>query len=139
MEAKIVENLQDTACQELKEAIGARKVRNDEVTLVTHGRINHGFDPALPYQKPSMVVFPETREDVVETLRIANKYKISVNPVGTAQMFLPTAEGDIILDQRRRDKILDINTDSGYAIIEPGVSHDKLASALVRATERMRR
>ena len=130
MVAKTVQIKEDTACQELKEAIGARKVRDDEVTLVTHGRINHGFDPALPYQKPSMVVFPETREDVVETLRIANKYKISVNPVGTAQMFLPTAEGDIILDQRRRDKILEINTDSGYAIVEPGVSHDKLASAL---------
>ena len=130
MVAKTVEIREDTACQELKEAIGARKVRDDEVTLVTHGRINHGFDPSMPFFKPSMVVFPETREDVVETLKIANKYKISVNPVGTAQMFLPTAEGDIILDQRRRDRILEINTDSGYAILEPGVSHDKLASAL---------
>jgi FAD/FMN-containing dehydrogenase len=130
MAIKTITGEKEAACQELKKAIGARKVRDDEVTLVTHGRINHGFDPSMPYQKPGMVVFPETREDVVETLKIANKYKISVNPVGTAQMFLPTAEGDIILDQRRRDKILEINTDSGYAIVEPGVSHDKLGSAL---------
>jgi FAD/FMN-containing dehydrogenase len=130
MAVKTVTSEKEAACQELKKAIGARKVRDDEITLVTHGRINHGFDPMLPYQKPSMVVFPETREDVVETLRIANKYKISVNPVGTAQMFLPTAEGDIILDQRRRDRIIEINTDSGYAILEPGVCHDKLISAL---------
>ena len=125
-----VANKREVACQKLKEKIGARKVRDDEITLVTHGRINHGFDPSLPYQKPSMVVFPETREDVVETLKIANKYKISVNPVGTAQMFLPTLEGDIILDQRRRNRIIEINTDSGYAILEPGVTHDQLTSAL---------
>jgi FAD/FMN-containing dehydrogenase len=120
----------EIACRELKKLIGAEKVRDDEITLVTHGRINHGFDPSMPFNRPSMVVFPETREDVVETLKIANKYKISVNPVGTAQMGIPTAEGDIILDQRRRDKIIEINTDSGYAILEPGVTHDLLTSAL---------
>jgi len=130
MAIKTITDEKEAACQELKKAIGARKVRNDEVTLVTHGRINHGFDPSMPYQKPSMVVFPETREDVVETLRIANKYKISVNPIGTAQMGIPSAEGDIILDQRRRDKIIEINTDSGYAILEPGVTHDQLTSIL---------
>jgi len=130
IEREIVSGERETILQELRKAIGAEKVRDDEITLVTHGRIVHGFDPMMPFQKPSMVVFPKTREDVVETLKIANKYKISVNPVGTAQMFLPTAEGDIILDQRHRDKIIEINTDSGYAILEPGVSHDKLTSAL---------
>jgi FAD/FMN-containing dehydrogenase len=130
MASKAGENKDDKAREELKNAIGARKVRDDEITLVTHGRINHGFDPSLPFCKPSMVVFPETREDVVETLKIANKYSISVNPIGTAQMALPTAEGDILLDQRRRDKILEISTDSGYAVVEPGVCHDQLASAL---------
>ncbi|OGO32526.1 MAG: hypothetical protein A2Z29_06970 [Chloroflexi bacterium RBG_16_56_11] len=127
---KTVQNVNQAACQELKKAIGAEKVRDDEITLVTHGRINHGFDPSMPFHMPSMVVFPETREDVVETLKIANKYKISVNPVGIAQMAIPTAEGDIILDQRHRDKIIEINTDSGYAVLEPGVSHDKLTSTL---------
>jgi FAD/FMN-containing dehydrogenase len=130
MVIKTVSSEKEAACQDLKKAIGSEKVKDDEITLVTHGRINHGFDPSMPYQKPSMVVFPESKEDVIETLRIANKYKISVNPVGTAQMGIPTAEGDIILDQRRRDKIIEINTDSGYAILEPGVTHDQLTSTL---------
>jgi FAD/FMN-containing dehydrogenase len=130
VKTKTISTEKKAACQELREAIGAEKVRDDEITLVTHGRINHGFDPSMPFQKPSMVVFPKTREDVIETLKIANKYKISVNPVGTAQMGIPTAEGDIILDQRHRDKIIEINSDSGYAVLEPGVTHDKLTSAL---------
>jgi FAD/FMN-containing dehydrogenase len=120
----------ETVCRELREKIGAEKVRDDEITLVTYGRIRHGFDIMWPFRKPSLVVFPETREDVVETLKLANEYKIPVTSVGTAAIMLGTTEGGIILDQRRRDKVLEINTDSGYAVIEPGVSFDKLTAAL---------
>src|SRR3989304_365893 len=115
---------------QIRKAIGAEKVKDDEITLVTYGRIRHGFDIMWPFRKPSLVVFPETREDVVETLKIANRHKIPITSVGTAAIMLGTTEGGIILDQRRRDKVLEINTDSGYAVIEPGVSFDKLTSAL---------
>jgi len=117
-------------CKELREAIGAEKVKDDEITLVTYGRVRHGFDIMWPFRKPSLVVLPESREDVVETLKIANKHKFPVTSVGAAPIMLGTTEGGIILDQRRRDRILEINTDSGYAVIEPGVSFDKLTSAL---------
>ena len=130
MLAKKESNEKEVACQELREAIGAEKVRDDEITRVTYGRIRHGFDRMWPFRKPCFVVFPETREDVVETLKLANRYKIPVTSVGTAAIVLGTTEGGIILDQRRRDKVIEINTDSGYAVIEPGVSFDKLTSAL---------
>ena len=109
----------EAACQELREIIGAKKVRDDEITLVTYGRIRHGFDVMWPFRKPCFVVFPETREDVVETLKLADKYVIPVTSVGTAAIILGTTEGGIIIDQRRRDKVIEINTDSGYAVIEP--------------------
>src|SRR4030042_118533 len=91
-------------CRELREAIGAEKVRDDEITLVTYGRIRHGFDIMWPFRKPSFVVFPETREDVVEALKIANRHKVPVTSVGTSAIMLGSTEGSIILDQRRRDK-----------------------------------
>jgi len=130
MTTKALRSGSEVVCRELKEAIGAAKVRDDEITLVTYGRIRHGFDIMWPYRKPCLVVFPETREDVVETLKIANRHKTPITSVGTAAIFLGTTEGGIIIDQRRRDKVLEINTDSGYAVIEPGVSFDKLTSAL---------
>ena len=130
MSKKTVSTEREAACQQLREAIGAEKVRDDEITLVTYGRIRHGFDTMWPFRKPCFVVFPETGEDVVETLRLANRYKIPVTSVGTAAIMLGTTEGGIILDQRRRDRVIEINTDSGYAVIEPGVSFDKLTSAL---------
>jgi hypothetical protein len=130
MMAKPDRDKRKTVCKELREAIGAEKVRDDEITLVTYGRVRHGFDTMWPFRKPSFVVFPETREDVVETLKLANKYKFPVTSVGTAPIMLGTTEGGIIIDQRRRNRIIEINTDSGYAVIEPGVSFDNLTSAL---------
>ncbi len=130
MTTKSVGVMTSDVCRELRQAIGAEKVRDDEITLVTYGRVRHGFDIMWPFRKPSLVVFPETREDVVETLKIANRYKIPVTSVGTAPIMLGTTEGGIILDQRRRDRVIEINTDSGYAVVEPGVSFDKLTSAL---------
>jgi FAD/FMN-containing dehydrogenase len=119
-----------SASNKLKTILGAGKVRDDEITLVTYGRICHGFDFMTPFRKPSLVVFPESRDDVVETLKIANGYKIPVTSLGTAQIMLMASEGGIILDHRRFNQIREINKDAGYAVIEPGVSFDQLTSAL---------
>jgi FAD/FMN-containing dehydrogenase len=119
-----------SACRELRNTIGATKVRDDEITRVTYSRIYHGFDAMMPFREPCFVVFPETREDVVETLKIANRYKVPVTPIGTTAIQMPTSEGGIILDQRRRNKILEINTDSGYAVVEAGVTFDQLTAAM---------
>jgi FAD/FMN-containing dehydrogenase len=114
--------------RELKDAIGAEKVKDDEITLVTYG-----FDSSVtPFRKPSFVVLPQSREDVQEILRIANKYKIPVaamaGGVNVTGLTL-AAQGGILLDFRRMDKI-EINTDSGYAVIEPGITFDKFIAAL---------
>lgn len=130
MKKKIIMRNKGAIQRELIKAIGENKVRGDEITLITYSRVRQGFDQMWPFRKPSLVVFPETREDVVETLKIANRYKFPITSVGTSPIMLGTTDGGIILDQRRRDKIIEINTDSGYAVIEPGVSFDKLTSAL---------
>jgi FAD/FMN-containing dehydrogenase len=75
----------------------------------------------------------ENREDVKETLRTANHHKIPVavmsGGVNVAGMAVPL-EGGIVLDLRRMDSIIEINTDSGYAVIEPGVIFDQFTAAL---------
>ena len=38
--------------------------------------------------------------------------------------------GGIVIDLHRMDRIIEINTDSGYAIIEPGVNFSRFTSAL---------
>ena len=54
----------------ISDAIGKDKVKNDEPTLVTYG-----FDASIaPFQKPSLVVLPENRDDVREVLMLAITY-----------------------------------------------------------------
>ncbi len=115
--------------EELCEKIGTEKVKNDEAILVTYG-----FDvSSIPFRKPSFIVLPESREDVQEVLRIANEHIIPVTPMSggvTMQGFSIPSEGGILLDFANMNKILEINTESGYAVIEPGVTYDKFTSAL---------
>jgi FAD/FMN-containing dehydrogenase len=112
----------------LKEALGPEKVKDDDMVLVTYAS-----DPPTPYRRPAFVVLPESRDDVQATLLIANEHRIPVTPilrgVNTAGYGVPS-EGGIVLDLRRMDRIVEINTDSGYAVVEAGINFDKLTTAL---------
>lgn len=115
--------------QELCEKVGVGKVKDDEAILVSYG-----FDSSIaPFSKPSLVVLPESRDDVREVLIAANRERIPVTVmaggVNVGGMCVPS-EGGIVLDFRNMDRILEINTDSGYAVIEPGVIFDRFTSAL---------
>ncbi len=115
--------------RELKKAIGMNKVKDEDVVLVTYAA---DISP-VPARKPGFVILPERKEDVIATLKLANKYKIPVTVmaggVSLAGYSIPT-EGGIVLDMHRMDSIIEINTDSGYAVVEPGVSYDKFTAAL---------
>ena len=114
--------------RELCQKIGTEKVKDDEAILVSYG-----FDASVAaFRKPSLVVLPENRGDVREVLMAANREKIPVTVmaggVNLGGMCVPS-EGGILLDFRNMNRI-EINTDSGYAVIEPGVIFDRFTAAL---------
>ena len=114
--------------KELCDKIGVEKVKEDEAIMVSYG-----FDSSTaPFQKPGLVVLPESTDDVKAVLMTANREKIPVTVmaagVNVGGMCVPS-EGGIVLDFRNMNKILEINTDSGYAIIEPGVIFDRFTAA----------
>lgn len=118
-----------TLYQDLCSRIGVDKVKDDEAVLVSYS-----FDSSVvPFSKPALVILPETREDVREVLTTANQRKVPVTVmsggVNVGGMCIPQ-EGGIVLDLSRMHRILEVNTDSGYAVIEPGVTFDELTAAL---------
>src|SRR4030042_3497362 len=126
---RLSENEKRVICRKLRETIGTEKVKDDELVLITYAS---DISP-VPPQKPSFVIFPENRDDVVQPHQTANEYKIpitvmsaGVNVVGAC---IPEQDG-IVIDLRRMDRIIEINTDSGYAVIEPGVNFDRFSAAL---------
>ena len=119
----------ENVMQELRGAIGAAKVRDDEVCRAAYAA---DFVTGI-FRKPELVVFPENSEDVRKVLPIANKYRVPItvlsSGINVASLTVPLENG-ILLDLRRMNKIIEINTDSGYAVVEPGVTFEDFNAAL---------
>ncbi len=105
-------------------------------TAKKHILYSYSYDLTFVERKePDYVVMPKTVEEVQKILKFANKEKIPVIPytAGTNIGGLTIPErGGIIMDLKRMDRIIEINHKLHYAIIEPGVSHAKLANALYK-------
>src|SRR5262245_10594962 len=81
------------------------------------------------------VVRPSGAGQVPKVLRIAREQRISLYPISRGRNWgwgeaCPVTEGQIILDLGDRDRILEINAELGYAVIQPGVTHGQLARRL---------
>jgi FAD/FMN-containing dehydrogenase len=120
----------DLECrQALKNAIGPDKVKDDEISLVTYA------SDSVPgvFRKPDFVVLPESSEDIRKILLLANDRKIPITVMSAglnvAALTIPPEHG-IVMDLRRMNKIVEINTDSGYAVVEPGVTFHEFCAAL---------
>jgi len=120
---------QDRILRKLREIVGDQFASDEEHVLYPYS-----FDLtwATP-RMPDYVVMPKTVEDVQRIVRLANLERIPIVPYcsGTNIGGLTIPEqGGIIVDLKRMNRIIEINTDVGYAVFEPGVSHAKLSAAL---------
>lgn len=79
---------------------------------------------------PEVVVRPRYVEEVRKVLILANENHIPVTPAAgglsggyAAPLIQP---GGILLDLSRMDRIIEVNTDARYVVIEPGVRSGKV-------------
>lgn len=82
---------------------------------------------------PGYVVLLKTTEEVVHLLQIAHRFRIPVTPMSRGSNIggiSIATHGGIVADLRYMDKILEINRDAAFALIEPGVTFHQLAYAL---------
>src|SRR6185436_15391367 len=76
----------------------------------------------------SAAVAPESTEQVQAIVKLANQYRVPLWPVSCGKNHgyggpAPRMAGTVVLDLNRMNRILEINVDSGYALLEPGVSY----------------
>ncbi len=81
------------------------------------------------------VVFPGSTSEVVEVLRIANEFRVPVWPYSGGRNWgygatLATTSGAIVMVLRRMNRIVEVNDELAYAIIEPGVSYRQISEHL---------
>lgn len=82
---------------------------------------------------PEFVVLPGSVGEVQEVLRLANRERIPVTPrVGgltLSELAIPYG-GGILLDLKRMNRILEVNEESMYAVVESGATTGQLVTYL---------
>ncbi|HKY53648.1 MAG TPA: FAD-binding oxidoreductase, partial [Anaerolineales bacterium] len=110
-----------------------RKYFTGDIRLDLASRILYSTDASIYQIKPLGVAFPKSQEDLHAAVELAAKYKVPILPRGSGTSLAGQAVGQaLILDcSRWLDKIIEINPEEHYAIVEPGVilSTLNLASA----------
>ncbi|HEX5048514.1 MAG TPA: FAD-binding oxidoreductase [Gammaproteobacteria bacterium] len=76
----------------------------------------------------SAAVAPDSAEQVVALVRIANELRIPLYPISTGRNLgyggaAPVLSGSVVLDLKRMNRILEVDERNAYALVEPGVSY----------------
>ncbi len=106
----------------LKSVVGENNIITAKVDRVSYAR-----DLTPYFSIPDIIVFPQSKEHVIEILSIASKNEIPVTPRGGGASFqgssLPVY-GGIVLDMSRMNKILEISKEDMVAVVQPGVRYE---------------
>ena len=105
----------------LKGVVGAEYVMTDAETL-EHYQTDEETDPRK-FHKPEVVVKPASAQEIAEIMKLANKFDVpvTVRSAGTslADGAIPVC-GGIVLLMERMDKILELNKEGMYMVVEAG-------------------
>lgn len=117
--------------KDLEKIVGTGNVFTDPETLLSYSQ-DQSF---VPPRKPDCVVLPATVEEIQEIIRYANKTRIPVIPYSSGKNLhgatIPD-QGGIILNLKRLDRILQVDEENWFAIIEPGVTYARLQDELMK-------
>lgn len=114
--------------QDLIKIVGKENVRTDEIERLCYSR-----DLSVHEAVPDVIVFVKTTEEVSRIMALANEKKIPVTPRGSGTSAVGgalAAKGGILLDLSRMDRILEIDKENGFVVVEPGVICNNLNAAL---------
>jgi len=126
----------DFVYQALANLVGKEYVSNQPEELYIYSFDLGTAEPC----RPQYVVSPRTTEHIQDILRLANREKIPVVPLGgglsLAGLAVPL-KGGILLDLKRMDSIIEVNEKARYAVVECGVSQGQLTSYLEKYYPRL--
>ena len=106
----------------LQAIVGEKYVWTDEEKRIPYGRDEGTFTVPL---LPDVVVLPETAEELAAVVALANEAVIPVIPRGTGTGLeggaLVDGRGGILVSTERMNRILEINEEAMYMVVEAGV------------------
>lgn len=119
-----------TALAAMAAVVGAQHLRDDPATLGRYAR-----STAARSIRPLALVAPGSASEVAALARIANEHRIALYPISTGKNWgygdaCPVGAGQVLLDLGRMNRILEVDRELAYAVIEPGVTQGQLSDYL---------
>ena len=119
----------EQALENIKQHVGV-KIVLDHAEVAARSR---GLMPNL--KTPIGFVFPESTEHVQQIVKIANNHALPLWPVSRGKNWgygsaTPAKSGTLVMVLEKMNRILEVNKDLAYAVIEPGVSYRQLHAYL---------
>ena len=105
----------------------------DELSFDPAVLASHSGDKWFATHRPDAVALPRTTRSVSTLLRFANRHGIPVTPRGAGYGYVGgcvPARGGIVLSLERMNRIKEISVADFVAVVEPGVTTQKLQDAV---------
>ena len=121
------------ALTEFAGILGADHVSADPLELAPYGKLmESGADDA---HRPSAVLRATTVPQIQQLVGVCNKYRIPVWTISTGRNFgygsaAPATRGQVILDLKLMNRIIEVDPVLCTALVEPGVTYQQLKDYL---------
>lgn len=113
----------------LEEIVGKEYVSDSAEERYIYSRDQGVQEPSLP----DYVVLPASPSEVQKIVLLANKERVPIVPMGgglvLSGLTVPL-KGGIVLDMKRMNRVLEVNGNSHYAVVEAGTSQGMLDAYL---------
>lgn len=119
--------MQQAIIRALENVVGSAGVLSKPEDLLLYE-----YDGSVEEARPDVIVFPRRKEDVVEIVKIANRYELPIVGRGAGTGLSGGAiarQGGIVLAFSRMNQILEIDAENQRALVQPGVVNLDLSRA----------
>jgi len=121
--------ISEDAYRELEQAVGHENVTREPAMLDSYcWQPFLNMSESLWVTRPAAVALPASTEDVQEIVRACNRNGLKFKAISTGwgAQNGPTREDVVLIDLRRMDRIVEIDEDNMFAVIEPYVCGGEL-------------
>lgn len=121
------------AVAEFRAIVGAEWVIVDLERLVPYSRLM--VPDETERHQPCGAIAPASVEQIQKVLAVANRYRIPLWTISVGRNFgygesAPATPGQMVLDLKRMNRILEVDAELGTALVEPGVTFQQLSDYL---------
>ncbi|MES2759546.1 MAG: FAD-binding oxidoreductase [Pseudomonadota bacterium] len=114
----------------MRDVVGVGHVRDDAATLERYARSTSSRSTA-----PLAVVSAASRAEVIALVDLARRHQTPLYPVSTGKNWgygdaCAVTDGQVVLELSRMNRIVQVDAQLAYAVIEPGVTQQQLSDYL---------